>query len=337
MNLQKNYSLKNLNTFGVDVNAKLFLEINSEEELIEFFTSPLSKREPILIIGGGSNILFTKDFNGIVIKYSKRGINIISESSGEVMVEANAGELWDDLVAYAVKNKFYGIENLTLIPGTVGAAPIQNIGAYGVELKDVLSTVEYFDLRDQSIKKIPNKECRFAYRDSIFKNELKGKFLITKIVLKLSKEKKINLSYKSLSEELAKYPQNEISIELVSETIKKIRESKLPDPKLLGNAGSFFKNPEIDTDSFNTFIKEFPDAIFYKQENRYKISAGWLIEKCGFKGMRIGNVGSYEKQALIVVNHGNATGSEIKDFADKIVYEVKNKFDVQLFYEVNII
>lgn len=337
MNLQKNYSLKNLNTFGVDVNTKYFLEINSEEELIEFFKLPISKSESIFILGGGSNILFTQDYDGIVIKYSKKGIDIINESSSEVLVEANAGELWDDLVAYTVKNKFYGIENLTLIPGTVGAAPIQNIGAYGVELKDVLHSVEYFDLLDNTIKIISSKDCLFAYRDSIFKNKLKGKFLITKITIKLSKEKKLNLSYKSLKDELAKYPEEEISIDLVRQSVKNIRENKLPDPKLLGNAGSFFKNPELDSQSFDLFIKKFPDAVYFKQEKNYKVSAGWLIEKCGFKGKRSGNVGCYENQALIIVNHGEASGLEVKEFADKIVNEVKNKFGIQLLTEVNII
>lgn len=337
MNLLKNYSLKNLNTFGIDVTAGYFLEINSEQELPEFINLPVSKSKPILILGGGSNILFTKDFDGIVVRYSKKGINIISESSADVFVEANAGELWNDLVDYAVKNKLYGIENLTLIPGTVGAAPIQNIGAYGVELKDVLHCVEYFDLSEGRLKRLSNTECRFAYRNSIFKNELKGKFLITKIVLKLSEEKKFNLSYKSLKEELVKYSGDELTIDLISKTVKEIRKNKLPDPKIIGNAGSFFKNPELDSISFNVFIEKNPDAVFHQQGNVFKISAGWLIEKCGFKGKRIGNVGSYEKQSLIIVNYGNAKGLEIKEFSDRIINEVKNKFDIQLIHEVNII
>jgi len=337
MNLIENYSLKNHNTFGVDVKAKYFVEINSENEIHEFFRLPISRDESLLILGSGSNILFTHDYDGVVLKYSKKGLRIITETENEVTLEADAGELWDDLVEYAVKNKYYGIENLTLIPGTVGAAPIQNIGAYGVELKDVLYSVEYYDINDKQIQTLSNSECRFGYRDSIFKSELKGKFLITKIAIKFSKEKKLNLSYKSLKDELAKYPEEGISIDLVRQSVKKIRENKLPDPKLLGNAGSFFKNPEMDFRLFDLFIKKFPEAIYFKQETNYKISAGWLIEQCGFKGKRIGNVSSYEKQALIIVNHGNATGAEIKDYADRIVQEVKNKFDIELSYEVNII
>ncbi len=228
MNLQKNYSLKYLNTFGADVSAKYFLEINSEKELDQFIQSDLRKNEQLLILGGGSNILFTRDYDGVVLKYSKKGISVIEEKENFVLIESAAGELWDDLVKYTVQNKLYGIENLSLIPGSVGAAPIQNIGAYGSELKDVLHSVEYFDLSDGRLKNLTNSQCNFGYRDSIFKNELKNNFIITKIILKLSAEKKFNLSYKSLSEELKNIPEHALTIETVSQTVRNIRRSKLP-------------------------------------------------------------------------------------------------------------
>ena len=338
MNLQKNYSLKYLNTFGVDVIAKYFLEVNSEKELSQFIHSDLRKNEPLLIIGGGSNILFTRDYDGVVLKYSKKGISVIEKKEDFVLIESSAGELWDDLVKYTVQNKLYGIENLSLIPGSVGAAPIQNIGAYGSELKDVLHSVEYYDLDDDSLKNLTNAQCNFGYRNSIFKNELKNKFIITKVILKLSHAKKFNLSYKSLSDELKNTPEHELTIEAVSEAVKNIRRSKLPDPELLGNAGSFFKNPEMDNETFQLFINKFPDAIYFKQsDNTYKISAGWLIEKCGYRGKRIGNVGAYEKQALIITNYGGATGNEILEFAQKIISDVKSNFGIELISEVNII
>jgi len=338
MNLQKNYSLKYLNTFGVDVIAKYFLEIHSEKELDEFIQSDLRKNEQLLIIGGGSNILFTRDYDGVVLKFSKKGISVIEQKEDFVLIESSAGELWDDLVKYTVRNKLYGIENLSLIPGSVGAAPIQNIGAYGTELKDVLHSVEYYDLDDGSLKNLSNAQCNFGYRNSIFKNELKNKFIITKVILKLSLVKKFNLSYKSLSDELKNTPEHELTIETVSEAVRNIRRSKLPDPDLLGNAGSFFKNPEMDNETFQLFINKFPDAIYFEQsDNTYKISAGWLIEKCGYKGKRIGNVGAYEKQALIITNYGGATGNEILEYAEKIISDVKNNFGIELNSEVNII
>ncbi len=338
MNLFKNFSLKYYNTFGVDVNAKYFLQMDSDKDLDQFLKSELIKKEPLLILGSGSNILFTRDYEGVVLKYSKKEIRIIEESQNSLLLESAAGELWDDLVSYTVSNKFYGIENLSLIPGTVGAAPIQNIGAYGVELKDVLHSVEYLDLVNNSFVTLTNSECIFGYRNSIFKNQLKDKILITKIILELSKEKKLRLSYKSLQEVLHSIPQEKITIELVSDTVKKIRRSKLPDPKEFGNGGSYFKNPEVDGRTIKELIKQFHDIVYFKQnKNEYKISAGWLIEKCGYKGKRVGNVGAFEKQALIITNYGGANGKEILEFAEKISADVEEKFGIKLSSEVNII
>lgn len=335
---QENYSLKHLNTFGIEARAKFFIELNSEIELTHFIKSGQSKFKNVLILGSGSNILFTKDYDGMVIKYTAKGIDILSENENEVVIKVSAGEIWDDLVSYCVKNRYYGIENLSLIPGTVGAAPIQNIGAYGVELKDVFHSLEGFSLIDGEKNIFDESDCNFGYRDSIFKKELKNKILITSVFLKLSKKKSFNITYQGLAAELKNINENEITIELVSETIKKIRRSKLPDTNILGNSGSFFKNPEISEEQFLSIHQKYPDLVFYRTTDKnYKIPAGWLIEKCGYKGKRIGNVGTYEKQALVIVNYGNSNGSEIKEFADKIWDDVSKKFEINLEYEVNII
>ncbi len=338
MIFQENYSLKHLNTFGIEAKAKFFIELNSEIELTYFIKTELYKFKNVLILGSGSNILFTKDYDGLVIKYSAKGIDILSEDENEIIINASAGEIWDNLVNYCVKNNYYGIENLSLIPGTVGAAPIQNIGAYGVELKDCLDSLEGYSLNNGDKKVFNKDECRFGYRDSIFKSEYKNKILITSVILKLSKKKSFNLTYQGLAAELKNINENEITIELVSEIIKKIRRSKLPDTNILGNSGSFFKNPEISKEQFLSLHQKNPDLVFYRTiDNKYKIPAAWLIEKCGYKGKRIGNVGTYEKQALVIVNYGNSKGSEIKEFADKILDDVSKKFGINLEYEVNII
>jgi UDP-N-acetylmuramate dehydrogenase len=338
MNLHENYSLKNYNTFGVDVKARYFIDITSYNELRSLLSSDLIKTNHFLLLGSGSNILFTKDYDGIIIKYSVKGINIIDETQDHIIVEAAGGEIWEDLVTYAVGKEYYGIENLSLIPGTVGAAPIQNIGAYGVELKDAFHHLESLEISTGLIRTFSKTECNFQYRNSIFKNELKNKCIITKVTLKLSKVKKINLSYKSLSDELKDVRHDDLTIKLVSDTVKKIRQSKLPDPRVMGNAGSFFKNPELTNAQFIEFQKRFPDAAYFKQsEDSYKIAAGWLIEKCGFKGKRIGNTGAYEKQALIIVNYGGASGSEVKELAEKIQNDVLNIFGIFLDFEVNIV
>ncbi len=338
MLILENQSLKHLNTFGLEAKAKYYIEIESEKELIELFVTPKSILDNALILGGGSNILFTKNYDGLVIRYIAKGIKVILEDDESVLIKAEAGEVWDDLVSYCVAKKYYGIENLSLIPGTVGAAPIQNIGAYGVELKDCFELLEGYFIDSGSKQTFMRSDCNFGYRDSIFKRELKNKFVITSIVLRLYKKQIFNLSYSALKEELKNYNTNELTIELVRETIKRIRKNKLPDPVQLGNSGSFFKNPEIDEEKFLLIHEKNPDLVFYKTSSgTYKIPAGWLIEKCGFKGRRIGNVGTFSKQALVIVNYGNATGDEIKNYAEQIRHEVNTKFSILLDYEVNII
>lgn len=338
MNLHENYSLKNYNTFGIDVKARYFIEIITENELQELLSSDLIIKNKFLVLGSGSNILFTGDFDGLVIKYSVKGIQIIEENKEQIIIESAGGEIWDDLVTFTVEKEYYGLENLSLIPGTVGAAPIQNIGAYGVELKDFFYYLECYEIETGFRKKLSRAECNFQYRNSIFKNELKNKCIITKVALKLRKTKKIDLSYKSLADELKNLHQDDLTLKLISDTVKKIRRSKLPDPHLIGNAGSFFKNPELTNVQFAEFQKRFPDAVYFKQsEDSYKIAAGWLIEKCGFKGKRIGNSGAYEKQALIIVNYGGASGSEIRELVEKIQKDVLEMFGIFLDFEVNIV
>jgi len=338
MTLKEKYSLKTLNMFGVEVSAKYFIEAKNETDIKEALSFSKTENLPVLCIGGGSNILFTKDFNGIVIKIGIKGINILEETKEYAIIESYAGEFWDDLVTFCVNHEFYGIENLSLIPGTVGAAPIQNIGAYGIELKDVLDSVEGIFTDSNTKKVFTNPECGFDYRDSIFKHELKDKFIVTKIILKLSKKKKFNLNYRAFQEFLNLVDKEKITIKDVSELVKEIRSSKLPDIKEYGNAGSFFKNPEISSVEFFRLQERYPDIVHFQVEKgKYKIPAGWLIEKSGFRGKREGEVGTYKHQALVIINYGNANGKEIISFAEKIQEAVKIKFGIKLIPEVNII
>ncbi len=336
--VKENYSLKNSNTFKVDVNAHFYAELESAEQIFEFISQKEFQNFPVLILGEGSNILFTKNYDGLVIRSISKGIKVVDENNDFVFVNAQAGESWNDLVSYCVEKEYYGIENLSLIPGTVGAAPVQNIGAYGVELKDVFVSLEGYNLETHEKVCFEEKQCRFGYRNSIFKNELKNKFLISNVTLKLKKEKSFNLNYRAFQEFVRTKKNIGITIQEVSDLVKLIRMSKLPDPCKLGNAGSFFKNPEVDIKKFAELKKSFDDLVFFKIDDRsYKISAGWLIEKCGFKGKKNGNVGTYNKQALVIVNFGEARGTEIINFAEQIVRAVHTKFGIELIPEVNII
>lgn len=333
----ENHSLKSYNTFNVDVMAAKFAELKSAQDA-ESFIGLFPKNEQILFLGGGSNLLLLNDFDGLVVHLVSQGIRTVEETEDSVVIECEAGEIWDDVVNFCVANQFYGIENLALIPGTVGASPIQNIGAYGVEIKDVLVSVKGFNLNSREHHIFENSACEFDYRSSIFKTKLRGEFLITKVNLRLSKRKKFQLNYRALNEKFGKKTINEIRIEEVADYIKKIRNEKLPNPNQLGNAGSFFKNPEVEHDKLSELRREHPGIVaFATVSGTYKLAAGWLIEECGFKGKRIGNVSCYEKQALVIVNHGGATGKEIKEYSEMIQTAVKNKFDVNLVPEVNII
>jgi UDP-N-acetylmuramate dehydrogenase len=338
MKIEKDISLKPYNTFGIDVKAKFFSEIDSEKKLKEILSIDEYRHLPRLILGGGSNVLFTKDFDGLVLKISIPGIEIINEDEETVTIKAGAGVIWHKLVLFCIERNYGGIENLSLIPGAVGAAPIQNIGAYGQELKDVFVSVDGVYVDSTITAAFKKDDCKFAYRNGIFKNELKDKFIITYVTIRLSKNPVLNINYGSVKSELEKLGSKKIGIKEVSDAITKIRQSKLPDPAVIGNAGSFFKNPDVSEEKFNSLKEIFNDIIGFKSENgRVKIPAAWLIESCGWKGKRVGNTGSHTKQSLVLVNYGGATGEEVLNLAEEIKKSVINKFGIELKEEVNII
>ncbi len=338
MRIEKNISLKPFNTFNVDVKAKQFAEVNNLLELKEILSNKDFNSENKLILGGGSNILFTKDFDGIVIKLSNSEIEVLTETDDSILIQVDAGVEWDSFVKYTIDNGLSGIENLSSIPGNVGAAPIQNIGAYGVEVKDFIESVNVILMDSFEEKTLSNAECNFDYRNSIFKNELKNKFVITSVVFQLSKDSIINLTYAPLKNYFAGKNESEITSRNIRDVVISIRESKLPDPNKIGNAGSFFKNPIITIDKYEKLKAQYSDLNGYPEsDSKVKISAGWLIEKCGLKGKRIGDVGVHEKQALVIVNYGNATGVEIVEFSKMIQNEVENKFNIKIINEVNIL
>jgi len=337
LQIQENVSLKNFNTFGIDVSARYFVEIGHEDELVELFMDPQWLQMERLVLGGGSNMLFVNDFDGLVIRMNIRGIEH-RINHNEVFVEAGAGEVWNDLVNFCVAREYAGIENLSLIPGSVGASPIQNIGAYGVELKDVFYSCQAFEIATGTFKKFTNEDCRFGYRDSIFKNELKEKYIITSVKFKLSLIPNLNLKYGAIEQELTNRGITNPTIKDISQVVSHIRVSKLPDPSTIGNAGSFFKNPVITADQFEHVRSKFPEVVNYPAGNDLvKLAAGWLIEQCGWKGKVVGHTGTWKNQALVLVNHGEATGEEVYSFSSQIIDSVYRKFGVLLDREVNII
>ncbi|HEY6907639.1 MAG TPA: UDP-N-acetylmuramate dehydrogenase [Ignavibacteriaceae bacterium] len=338
MKIFNNYSLKKLNTFGIEASAKVFVNVSTEDEMFEVLSAKEFKPYPKIVLGGGSNVLLTKDFNGLVIKNSIPGIAIIREDKKSVLIEAGAGVIWNDLVSYCVERNLGGIENLVLIPGTIGAAPIQNIGAYGQELSETFYRLRGFYIDTAMPAFFYKNECRFGYRDSIFKRELRNKFAIIKFQIRLNKNPVVKIDYGNVKEELEKTGKSDFTIRDVSEAIAGIRREKLPDPAVIGNAGSFFKNPEIHKESYDKLKEINPDLKGYPLENgKVKIPAAWLIEKAGFKGVRKGNTGTHARQPLVIINHGNASGEEILHFAKEIKQSVYEKFDVMLEEEVNIL
>ncbi|MFK5981339.1 MAG: UDP-N-acetylmuramate dehydrogenase [Flavobacteriaceae bacterium] len=337
MHIEENKSLKKYNTFSIDCKARYFVSISNLIELKETLNTSIHPTK--LILGGGSNMLLTKDVDALVIHINLKGIEIISEDQNTVTIKVMAGENWHDFVQYCIKNNFGGIENLSLIPGNVGTAPIQNIGAYGVEIKDVFKSCQTLSIKDFTEKVFLKKECDFGYRNSIFKNAAKGKYIITNVTFKLTKKNhQINIDYGAIQDKLKEKNIEKPSLKDISEAVIEIRQSKLPDPKQLGNSGSFFKNPVISFEEFNRFSLQNPDAPFYKlSESEYKIPAGWLIEKTGFKGKRFGDAGVHNNQALVLVNYGNASGQDIIKLANKIQEKVKTNFGISIVPEVNII
>ena len=330
-----NFSIKDYNTFNIDVKSNKFISINTEDQLINYLTKNKGQ-EDIFFLGGGSNVLFSKDYNGTIVHLSLKGKEIIEESDDNIIVEVCSGENWHEFVMWSIENNYGGIENLSLIPGNVGAAPIQNIGAYGVELKDVFDSCRVLSRESNEIEHFNKDKCEFNYRSSIFKSKEKNKYVVLSIRLKLSKEPhSFNLTYDSLKE---RFNSKEINLSNISEEIIKIRESKLPNPKKIGNCGSFFKNPIIKSQKLEDLLEKYPKLPHHKSENGfYKIPAAWLIEKIGFKDKSLGDVGVYIHQPLVIVNNGNASGSDILKFANSIKNSVREVFNIDLEEEVNII
>ena len=338
MKLLENKSLLSYNTFHIDASAKYFYEVYSPKELIELVSNPQVKPLPKFILGGGSNILLSKNYDGLIIKNSIKGIEKIKEDADHVYVKTGAGELWHQFVLYCIEKGYAGVENMSLIPGCVGAGPIQNIGAYGTELKDVFHELEALHIRDCVVKKFNIEQCKFGYRESVFKNEAKGEFIITSVTFRLNKKPTFNTAYGAIEKELQSMGVKSMSIKAISDAVINIRSSKLPDPSKIGNAGSFFKNPEVSVKKFEQLKNNFPTIVAFPQNNgNVKLAAGWLIEQCGLKGKTFGDAGVHKEQALVLVNYGKATGKEIWDLSQKILDAVINKFEVELEREVNVI
>lgn len=337
MEIKENYSLKEYNTFGIDVRCRYFVESDCEEELLELVASYEWNPQELVILGGGSNFLFTEDFDGTVFYPLMKGIEIIREEADVVYVRVGAGEVWDDLVAWSVEHQYGGIENLSLIPGHVGAAPVQNVGAYGMEAGESIVEVEAIDLEKALRTVIDAADCRFAYRDSIFKREWKNRFIITRVVFALSKKPCFRLGYGSIKAELEKLG-GEVNLQNIRKAVITIRNAKLPDVKVLPNAGSFFKNPVVNRELAANLLQQYPDMPVYEvEEEKSKLAAGWMIEQCGWKGKRLGNAGVHDKQALVLVNYGEADGTAITRLANEIKKSVFMKFGVWIEPEVYIL
>lgn len=340
--IEKNISLKTYNTFGINVYSHEYACFDSIENLEELLgideQIKNNQQSSILILGGGSNLLFIRDFNGLILKNEVKGIRIIKEDDHHIYIQAGAGENWHQFVLHCIEHNLAGVENLSLIPGNVGASPMQNIGAYGVEIKDIFHSLEAYHIKDKKLVTFTLNECEFGYRESVFKRRFKDQFVITSVTFRLNKTPKFNTSYGAIEQELEKMGVKELSIKAISDAVINIRSSKLPDPKVIGNAGSFFKNPEIQNSKFESLKDEFPAIVGYDLPNgNVKLAAGWLIEECGWKGYRKGDAGCHEKQALVLVNYGNASGIEIYDLSEEILQSVKAKFGVVLEREVNIV
>ena len=341
--ITENISLKSYNTFGIDVSAHYFSSFATQDQLKDLITMTPA---PPLILGGGSNLLFTRDIDGLVLKNEISGIDLVLEDEEYVYVKTGAGENWHGFVLYCLDRDWAGVENLSLIPGSVGAAPMQNIGAYGVEIKDVFYELEAYDLDEQKVYTFSLNDCEFGYRESVFKKKYRDRFVILNVTFRLRKEPVFHTSYGAIREELEKMGVSQLSIKAISQAVINIRSSKLPDPKVIGNAGSFFKNPTVANERFNSLRAEFPGIVGYPNPpdqtgaaigNSTKLAAGWLIEQCGWKGFRRGDAGCHARQALVLVNYGKASGEEIYDLSEEILLSVERKFGVTLEREVNII
>lgn len=334
--IHTNFDLKPYNTFGISVHANRYATFSSIEEL----QSLLAERnnDPLLILGGGSNLLLTQDFQGFVLKNEIGGIEVLSETADEAMVRSGAGETWHEFVLTCIELNLSGLENLSLIPGSVGASPMQNIGAYGVEIKDCFESLTAYHLESGEVHTFDNKDCAFGYRESVFKHQFKGQYVICTVTFRLKKNAVVNTSYGAISAELDKQGFVNPGIREVSNAVIAIRQSKLPDPKVIGNAGSFFKNPIVENAVYDAIKLNYPEAPFYPvDEHHGKLAAGWLIEQAGWKGKTIDTYGVHTLQALVLVNYGGSTGSQIYDLSSQIISDIESKFGVTLEREVNIL
>jgi UDP-N-acetylmuramate dehydrogenase len=337
MNIQENISLKAFNTFGIDKKADFFAEAESPEDVIQALEFAKKQHLGVLVLGGGSNILLTRDIEALVLKINIKGIEILEENEDQAIIKVGAGEVWHDFVLYAIENNFAGIENLSLIPGTVGASPMQNIGAYGVEIKEVFKDLQAVNRETYRIETFSHEDCQFGYRESIFKKSKKGKYIITHVTFKLNKKPVFNTSYGAISDTLLAMGQKEINLKAVSDAVIQIRQSKLPDPKKIGNAGSFFKNPTIPHQQYQKLKAVHESIPGYENETGVKVPAAWLIEQSGWKGKRFGEIGVHQYQPLVLVNYGSGDGNAIKELSMKIQQDVFAKFGIQLEPEVNFI
>lgn len=338
MQIQENISLRSFNTFGIDVKARWFAAFSSIEELTSLLTANLQSTTNNLILGGGSNILLSGDYDGLVLKNEIKGIQVVHEDEHHIDVKVGAGENWHQFVLHCLQHNWAGVENLSLIPGNVGASPMQNIGAYGVEIKDVFYSLEAYHYADQKVYTFTLNDCEFGYRESVFKRKYKDQFVILNVTYRLNKQPKFNTTYGAIEQELEKMGVTSASIQAISQAVINIRSSKLPDPKVIGNAGSFFKNPSVAKEQYDAIKLNYPAVVGYTNaDGTVKLAAGWLIEQCGWKGYRKGDAGCHAKQALVLVNYSNAKGNEIYNLSEEILQSVKEKFGVLLEREVNII
>ena len=338
MTISANISLKPYNTFGIDAEAKFFTSIQSIQNIQELLQSNEYKTNDRLILGGGSNLLLTKNVDALVIKNDLKGIEIVKETTDSVFVKCAAGEVWHEFVMWSIQQNFGGLENLSLIPGCTGASPMQNIGAYGVEIKDTFYELEAIHTQTGEQKKFSKSECEFGYRESVFKRKFKNQFIITSVTFQLSKSPTFHIEYGAIKQELDAMKVSDLSLKAISQAVINIRSSKLPNPTEIGNAGSFFKNPEVAASVYERLKNEFPNLVAYPLDNsNYKLAAGWLIEQSGLKGYRVGDAGVHKLQALVLVNYGTATGNEIYNLSTHVLQTVKAKFGVDLEREVNII
>jgi UDP-N-acetylmuramate dehydrogenase len=336
MQVQQNVSLKQYNTFGMDVLARQFATFANQEELNELLVASSGQKQ--LVLGGGSNILLLNHFDGWVLKNEIRGITVIRQDEEFIYVKAGAGENWHQLVLYCVQNNFAGLENLSLIPGNVGASPMQNIGAYGVEVKEVVEEVEAWHIQEQKLVTFSNTACEFGYRESVFKRKLKNQLVIMSVTYRLRRHPVFHTSYGAIQKELEEMGVKELTLKSVSEAVIRIRSSKLPDPARIGNAGSFFKNPSVSREQMEQLRQQYPSLVAYENaDGSWKLAAGWLIEQCGWKGFRRGDAGCHAQQALVLVNYGSSTGKEIYQLSEEILQSVAVKFGVALEREVNMI